>query len=153
MSETNKNHNEEALIPESLDSEGKRQEAINFIKYIIQNMAISGDKNKERDVAMGVLQKLEAGSIDPEVAVKRVWDLEKSIAEAGNSLENTLEVKKKEAHDFVFHIFHKMAVRGANDSEYGAVRDVLKRLDNNDITPEEAKKIIWNIENEKQDWR
>jgi hypothetical protein len=114
---------------------------------------MSGARGGEYDLVRNTLKELEMGAISPEVAKKRVWDLEGVVIEAGNNSEDSLEERKKDAHDFVFHIFHKMAVRGANDSEYGVVTAVLKKLDANEILPEEAKKIIWDTENNKQDWR
>ena len=130
----------------------RKTEAINFIGYALQKMAVDGAKGEERDAIISVSRELEGDAISPEEAKRKILQMGIASIKEGENLEGIID-EKEEANDFIFHILYKMAVRGANDTEYVDIRKILEDLDSDNIIPKEAKRRASELEGAKQDYR
>ncbi len=63
-----------------------------------------------------------------------------------------IEKDKNEAKEYILEIADRCVQMGGNDSEIPALFNLTESLDNNEITPEEAKKRAQVIIDNKQDY-
>ena len=137
MSEFKKNPEEN----KQTESGANKKQAIEFIGYALQKMAMAGENGAEYGAVSEVLRQLEADEISPEVAQAKMSEI--GIANI-NELGKESEGPKKEAEDYIFQVLTNIDIEKEN-SKYLEVANILKKLREGEIGSGAAKEMTLRI--------